>query len=162
MHCDVVAEDLGENPPGLQPPIQHLVTRPYPPLHRPIFRWINIVSGAFDFVRVAAVALVGLDPLARLKEVTQNLVENFNVGILTCRVWTLDPNQVPRKDVDTQLVAKGGLPRIFVGRKGIPLLCNSLLQDSEVGSVNCHRAVVSHIVGTKSALEDNLRTKEAA
>jgi hypothetical protein len=27
--------------------------------------------------------------------VTQNLVENFNVGILTGRVWTLDPHQVP-------------------------------------------------------------------
>jgi hypothetical protein len=30
---------------------------------------------------VAAVTLVGLDPLARLEEITQNLLENFNVGI---------------------------------------------------------------------------------
>ncbi len=107
-------------------------------------------------------ALVGLDPLARLNEVTQNLVKDFNVSILTCRVWTLDPNQVPREDVDAQLVAKGGLPRVFVGHKGVPLLRDSLLRDSEVGSVNGHRAVVSHIVGTESALEDDLRTKEGA
>jgi hypothetical protein len=162
VHCDVMVEDLGENPPGLQPPIQRLLTCPYPPLHRPIFRRINVVSGAFDFVGVAMVALVGLDPLARLEEVTKNLVINFNVSILTCRVWTLDPNQVPRKDVDAQLVAKGGFPRVFVGRKGVPLLCDSLLRDLEVGSVDGHRAVVSHIVGTEPSLEDDLRTKEEA
>ena len=70
MHHYVVAEDLGEDPPVLQPPIQRLVTRPYPPLHRLILRWICIAARAFDFVRVAAVPLlVGLDPLSRLKEV---------------------------------------------------------------------------------------------
>ncbi len=78
MHCDVVAEDLRENPPGLQPSIQRLVTRPYPPLHHPIIRRIHVIPGAFDFVGVAAVALVGLDPLARLKEITQNLIKNSN------------------------------------------------------------------------------------
>jgi hypothetical protein len=136
--------------------------RPYPPLHCPIFCRIHVVPGAFDFVGVAAVALVSIDPLARLEEVPQNLVENFNVGILTSRVWPLNPNQVPREDADTQLVAKGGLPRVFVGPKGVPLLHNSLLRDSEVGFVNGHCAVVSHIVGTEPALEDDLRTKEAA
>jgi hypothetical protein len=49
-----------------------------------------------------------------------------------------------------------------VGRKGVPLLRDSLLWDSEVGSVDGHRAVVAHIMGTESALEDDLRTKEAA
>jgi hypothetical protein len=121
VHCDVMAEDLGENPPGLQPTIQCLVMCPYPPLYRPIFRRINVVSGAFDFAGVAAIALVVLEPLARLDEVMQNLVKDFNDSILTRRVWTLDPNQVPRKDVNAQLVAKGGLPRVFVGRKGVPL-----------------------------------------
>ena len=161
VHCDVVAEDLGENPPGLQPPIQHLVTRPYPPLHCPIFRRIHIVPGASDFVRVAVVALVGLDPLARLEEVPQNPVKIFNVGKLTSRVGTLDPQQVHCEDVDAQLVAKGGLPRVFVGRKGVPLLCDSHLRDSEVGAVNGHCSVVAHIVGTEPALEDDLRLRGA-
>ncbi len=138
------------------------MTCPYPPLHCPVFCRIHVVPGAFDFVGVTAVALVSLDPLARLKEVPQNLVENFNVGILTSRVWPLISNQVPRKDVNTQLVAKGGLPRIFVGCKGIPLLHDSLLRDSEVSSINIHRAVVAHIVGITPALEDNLHLKEAA
>ena len=69
VHRDVVAEELGEDPPVLQPPIQRLVTRPYPPLHRPILRRIRVVPRTFDFVGVAAVPLVGLDPLARLEEV---------------------------------------------------------------------------------------------
>ncbi len=111
---------------------------------------------------MAAVALVGLDPLARLEEVPQNLVENFNVGLLTSRVWPLNPNQVPREDVDAQLVAKGGLPCVFVGRKGVPLLRNSLLRDSEVGSVDGHCAVIAYIVGTEPSLNDDLHLKEAA
>ena len=120
MHCDEVAEDLGENPLGLQPPIQCLVMHPHPPLQCPIFCWIHVVPGAFYFVGVAAVALVSLDPLARLKEVPQNLIENFNVGILTSRVWPPNSNQAPRKDVDTQLVAKGRLSVYLWDAKAFP------------------------------------------
>ena len=152
----VVAEDLGEDPPVLQPPIQHLVTCPHSPLHSPILRRIRVVPRTFDFVRLAAVPLVGLDPLARLEEITQNLVENDNVSILTGRVWPLDPHQVPREDVHPQLVAQGGFPRVLVGREGIPLRRGSLLGDAEVGSIDCHRAVVEHIVCAQSALEDDL------
>jgi hypothetical protein len=66
----VVVEDLGEDPPVLQPPIERLVTCPHPPLHCPIFCRIRVVPRTFDFVGVAAVPLVvGLDPLARLEEV---------------------------------------------------------------------------------------------
>jgi hypothetical protein len=68
VHCDVVAEDLGENPLGLQLPIQHLMTRPHPPLHCLILHQIGIIPWALYLVGVAAVALVDLDPLARLKE----------------------------------------------------------------------------------------------
>ncbi len=159
VHRDVVAEDLGENPPGLQPPIQRLVMCPHPPLHSPILRWIHVVPRTFDFVGVAAVALVGLYPLTRLEEITQNLVENINVGILTGRVGTLDPHQDPRQDVDAQLVAQGGLPRILVGTKGIPLLRDSLLGDAEVSAVHTHQAVVAHIVGAQPALEEDLRLR---
>ena len=102
VHCDVVAEDLGENPPGLQPPIQRLVTHPYPPLQSPIFRQIHVVPGAFDFDGVAAVALVSLHSLARLEEVPQNLIENFTVSILTSRVWPLNPEERFREAVEEE------------------------------------------------------------
>ena len=47
MHCDVIAEDLGENPPpGLWPPVQGLVMYPHPPLHCTIFCRIHTVPGA--------------------------------------------------------------------------------------------------------------------
>ncbi len=75
MHRDVVAEDLGENPPGLQPPFQCRKWRPHSPLHCLIHRQIRIIPRTFDFVRVAAVALIGLDLLAWLVEITQNLVK---------------------------------------------------------------------------------------
>ena len=92
---DVVPEDLGEDPPLLQPPVQHLMPCPHPGLHHPILRQIRIISGAFEFVGVAAVALVGLAPLARLtriKEVANNLVENDNISLLTSTVGILDPD----------------------------------------------------------------------
>jgi hypothetical protein len=69
VHHDVVAEDLGEDPPVLQPPIQLLIKCPHPPLHSPILRRICIVPRTYDFVGITAVPLVGLDPLARLKKV---------------------------------------------------------------------------------------------
>ena len=108
---------------------------------------------------MAAVALVGLDPLTRLEEITQNLVENFNVGILTGRVLPLDPHQVPYKDVDAQLVAQGGLPRVLVGTEGVPLRHDSLLGNTEVHAVDCHRAVIDHVVHAQPALEDDLRLR---
>ncbi len=155
----MVAEDLGEDPPVLQPPIQRLVTRPYSPLHRPILRRIRDIPRAFYFVGVAVVPLVGLDPLARLEEDPQNLVENCNVGILTGRVWPLDPNKVPCKDVHSQLVAQGGLPRILVGTEGVSLCHGSLLGDVEVRAVDCHGAVVEHVVRAQPALEVDLRLR---
>ncbi len=116
MHHNVVAEDLGEDPTVLQPPVQCLVMCPHSPLHSPIFRRICVVPRTFDFVGVAAVPLVGLDPLARLEKILQNLVENDIVSILTGRVWPLDPHQVPHEDVHPQLIlAQGGLPRVLVG-----------------------------------------------
>ena len=85
-HCYVTAEDLGKNPPGLQPPIQHLVIRSHPPPHPPIRHSIGVIPGALNLVGVAAVALVDLNPLARLMEVPQNLVKDFNICELTGRV----------------------------------------------------------------------------
>ena len=90
VHRDVVAEDLGENPPCLQQPVQCLVMPPCPPLHHPILCWIRVVPGALSFVGVVAGALVGLDPLAWLNVTAKNL----NVRILTGKVRTLDPHQI--------------------------------------------------------------------
>ena len=161
MRRDVVAEDLGEDPPVLQPPIQRLVMRSHPPLHRPILRRIYVVPRTFVFFRVAGVPIIGLDPLARLEKITKTLVIYFNVGILTVtgRVWPLDPYQVPHEDVHPHLIAQGGLPRELVGREGVPLRRGSLLRDAEVRPIDCNRAVVEHVVRAQPAFEDNLRLR---
>ncbi len=74
----------------------------------------------------------------------------------------MDPHQIPRKDVNAQLVAEDELPSVLVGRKGVPLLRNSLLRDLEVGVVDGHRAVVAKIVGIEPAFEDDLHLRGAA
>ena len=63
-------------------------------------------------------------------------------------VGSADPNQIPRKDIHTQLIAEHGLPRVFVGTKGVPPHRGTLLLDAEVGSVDQHQAVVAHVVGS--------------
>jgi hypothetical protein len=95
------AEDLGEDPPVLQLPVQCLVMHPHPPLHHTILCRIHVilVSGAYDFARVAVVALGGLNPLAWLEEVVKNLVKSINDGIFTGRLGALGPHQVPRQDI---------------------------------------------------------------
>ena len=76
---------------------------------------------------VAAVALVSLDPLAS-----------------TGRVWPLNLHQGPCEDVNAQLVVQGLLPRILVGREGVPLCCDSLLGNPEFVSRRCRLSLCSH------------------
>jgi hypothetical protein len=145
-HCREVRCDgrrpLGEDPPVLHLPFQCLMSRPHPPLHHLLLHRICVISGSFHLIRVAPVALVGLNWLARIKEAHEDFVENLNVYIHTGRVRTLDPHQVPRADVNTQLVAQGGLPRVHVGHKGIPLFCNFFLGDAKVSPVVCYHVQV--------------------
>ena len=63
--------------------------------------------------------------------------------------------QNPDKDVHTKLVSECSLAAILVGTKKAPLLCNPLLLDTEVGSVNCHEAIVS-VIMFKMAFEHDL------
>ena len=77
-----MAEDLGEDPPVLQPTVKRLVTRPHPPLHRlTLGRAFVRVHGAHELVGVPRISLVRLDPLARVEEVTKDLVKNRDVVV---------------------------------------------------------------------------------
>ena len=66
-------------------------------------------------------------------------------------VWSLDPNQIPCGDVHPKLVAERGLARVLVGTKEVPLPCDTLLLDAEVGAIDHHQTIVSGIVD-KTAL----------
>ncbi len=48
---------------------------------------------------------------------------------------------------------QGRLPHLLVGCVGAPRLHDSLLEDAEVRSINCHCVVIAHIVGAQPALE---------
>ena len=49
--------------------------------------------GALDFVSGANISIVSLDPLTRLEEVAEDLVENSNIVKASGWVRTLDPQQ---------------------------------------------------------------------
>jgi hypothetical protein len=138
MAPDVVAEDLGEYSPVLQVPVKRLVTRPDAALHLEVLDGVDIVFGALDLVRVPAVAVVSLDAFVWLEEVRQTGGEDLDVGPRPGGVRALDPYQVAHQNVNAQLVAKGGLPRILVGPEWVALLCSPLLGDTEVRLVHQH------------------------
>jgi hypothetical protein len=135
---DVVAEDLGEYSPVLQAPVKRLVMRPDAALHLEVLNGVDVVLGALNLVRVPAVAVVGLDALVWLKEVRQTGGEDLDVGPRPGGVRDLDPHQVAHQNVNAQLVAKGGLPRILVGPQRVALLCSPLLGDTEVRPIHRH------------------------
>ena len=104
------------------------------------------VVRALDLVGGADVAVVGLDALALLEEVAEDLVENSNIIKASGWVGTLDPYQAPPYNTYPNLVAEGGLPRVLVGGEPVPRLCLSCLRDPEIGPIDGHQAVVAHVI----------------
>ncbi len=135
---DDMAEDLGEYSPVLQVPVKCLVTCPDVALHLEVLDGVDVVLGALDLVRVPLVAVVGLNASIWLEEVRQTGGEDLDVGPCLGRVWALDPHQVAHQTVNTQLVAKGGLPHILVGPERVALLCSPILGDTEVRPIHRH------------------------
>ncbi len=85
-----------------------------------------------------AVAVVGLNTFVWLEEVRQTGGEDLDVGPCPGRVRTLDPHQVAHQNVNAQLIAKGGLPRILVEPERVALLYSPLLGDTEVRPIHRH------------------------
>ena len=137
--------DLEEDPPGLQPPVQRLVTRANSPLHCLVLRWIRGVRGTLNFVGVSLVSLVRLDPLAGVEEIGENLAKYAYIGILTSRIGALDPHQVPPQNAHPQLIPEGGLAHKLVGCEGIPLHRDPLLGDLEVRPIDRHKTIIKDV-----------------
>ena len=107
-----------------------------------------------------AVAVVGLDALARLEKVRQARGEDLDVRPCPGGVRALNPHKIPHQDVHPQLIAEGGLPRVLVGREGVPLRRSSLLGDAKVRPVHRHKAVVAYVVDAQTLVEINLWFRE--
>ncbi len=60
-------------------------------------------------------------------------------------VGTLYPNKVPAQNAHPDLVSEGRLPRVLVGREGVPPDRSPRLLNPKIGPVNGHEAVVAHV-----------------
>ncbi len=129
--------------------------RPYANLHRDVFLRVAIVVWALNFFRVPEVPIVGFDPLAGLETVGKLVKKKIDVVPLTGGVGSADPHQILREDVDPKLVLVRGLPRIFMGCKGVPPCHGILLRDLKVRPVDQHEAVVADVLD-ETALKDDL------
>ena len=115
-------------------------------LHPLIFYSVARIVRALDLVGGTDVAVVGLDALAFLEEVAEDLVKNSNIIKASGWVGTLDPYQVPPYNTYPNLLAEGRLPRVLVGGEPVPRLCLSCLRDPEISPIDGHQAVVAHVV----------------
>ena len=146
MARQVMAVGVLEDLPRLETSVDRLVAVPCAGLHSLVGDGVARVVRALDLVGGADVAVVGLDALALLEEVAEDLVKNCNIIKASGWVGTLDPYQVPPYNTYPDLVAEGGLPRVLVGGEGVPRLRLSCLRDPEIGPIDGHQAVVAHVI----------------
>ena len=143
----------------LEAAVEGFMARPGRRLHPQILGGVAVVLRTLDLVRAANVAVVGLDALARLEEVREDVVKDLDVRPSAGRVGSRDPHQIPGKDVNPELVLERGLARILVGTKEAPLLCNPLLLDTVVGTVDRHQTIVLLVV-FETAFKHNLQFRK--
>ncbi len=105
MYGNVMAVHPLEDAPVLELAIKCLVPRPGCQLHAKILNRIAAVVGTLDLVQEADVATVGFDALARLKEVGQDVIEEFDIRPGTSGVWPPNPHQIPGEDVYAKLIS---------------------------------------------------------
>ncbi len=81
--------------PILEAPVEGFIAQAGRQLHPQILVGVAVVVWTFHFVRAANVAVVGLDTLARLEEVREDIVEDLDVRPLAGRVGPQNPHQIP-------------------------------------------------------------------
>ncbi len=122
---------LLEDPPVLEAAIEGLVARPRCRQHPKIRCRVAVLVGALDLVGVPHIAVVGLNVFAWREGVHKGVHKNLDIRPRAGGVWPLDPDQIPRKDVNPELVTEPGLGRtggyvlLYDGSQGLhhePLL----------------------------------------
>ena len=89
----------------------------------------------------------------------EDVVKDIEICLLAGRVGSQDPHQISGKDVNSELLLECGLACILVGTEEVPLLCNPLLLDTVVGTVDRHQTIVLLVV-FETAFKHNLRFRE--
>jgi hypothetical protein len=143
----------------LESAVEGFMARPGRQLHPQILGGVAVIVRTFHLVRRANVAIVGLDALTRLEEVGEYVVKDLDVRPSAGRVGSRDPHQISGKDVNSELILERGLAPLLVETEEVPLLCNPLLLDTVVGTVDHHQTIVSHVV-FETAFKHNLQIRE--
>ena len=104
---DVMAVGLPENSPKFEASVEGLVARPYASLHREILGGVAVVVRTFYLVRVADVPVVGFDPLSWLEKVSALVHEDLDVRPGAGGVGSADPDQIPRENINAELISQG-------------------------------------------------------
>ena len=141
----VVAVGVLEDLPRFATLVNHLVAISHTRLHSLVGDGVARVVWALDLVGCANVAAVGLDALAWLEEVADDLVKCLDVRPRTGGVRSIDPHEVPPEDTHPDLVSESRLPCVLVGPKGVPRDCSPRLRDPKVRPVDGHQAAVVDI-----------------
>ena len=110
MARQVVAVGVLEDLPRLETSVDRLVAVPCAGLHSLVGNGVARVVWALDLVGGADVAVVGLDTLALLEKVAEDLVKDLDVRPRTGGVRSIDPHEVTPEDTHPDLVSEGGLP----------------------------------------------------
>jgi hypothetical protein len=110
MARQVMAVGVLEDLPRLETSVDRLVAVPCAGLHSLVGDGVARVVRALDLVGGANVAVVGLDMLALLEEVAEDLVKDLDVRPRTGRVRSIDLHEVTPEDTHPDLVSEGGLP----------------------------------------------------
>ncbi len=145
MAHDVVAVRILQHLPSLESPVDCLMARSHTGLLWLVLHWVAWVERALDLVRCTDISIVGLDPLARLEEVAEDLVEDLDVRPGTCGVWTIDLNEIPPENTHPDLVPQCRLPRVLVRSEGVPLCRRPCLGDAKVRAVDGHQTIVEDV-----------------
>jgi len=111
MARQVMAVGVLEDLPHLEMSVDPLVAVPCAGLHSLVGDRVARVVWALDLVGGPDVlAVVGLDALALLEEVAEDLVKDLDVRPPTGGVRSIDPHEVTPEDTHPDLVSEGGLP----------------------------------------------------
>jgi hypothetical protein len=111
---------LLKDAPILEAAVEGFVVRPGRRLHPQILGGVAVVVRAFHLVRAANVAIVGLDALARLEEVREDVVKDLDVCPLAGRVESRPHTKFPARMSIPSLYWSADLPPYLWEPKRFP------------------------------------------
>ncbi len=110
-----------QNCPIFQPPIETLVPTPHPILPRLVLRRVWRAPWTLHFLGcLPNVSIVHLYPFVLIQSMRQARAKKFDVCILTSSIRSINPHDIPCKNVHPDLVLQSAFPFKLEQKKGFP------------------------------------------